>query len=122
MSGTFPSLLRLILKILLVTLVIGAAVFSLGWLAGWRTAVEFSNACFVVGGLFIALGTLSVMGGFKLRGDWLINFAQSAGPLTQFERTTQNVDNSLGIYSTLVLLTVCGLILMFASFVIDRIF
>jgi hypothetical protein len=115
------SILRLLLKILVLTLALGAIAFAIGWIVGWRSSLEISNEFFVIGAILIGIGALSVTGGFMLRGNYQLNVAQSAGVLGQSERTNQNVMNAVNTYSTLIIFTLSGIILILCSIGIDRV-
>jgi hypothetical protein len=121
MKITSNPIVRLFLKTILFTIILGLISFVIGWLFGWRTTLQFSNEFFIIGGLLIAIGTLSVAGGFMLRGNYPLNVAQSAGVLSQTERTNQNVINTVNTYSTLIILSISGLILIICSIGIDQI-
>jgi hypothetical protein len=109
-------------RIVLITIALGVLAFGIGWVIGWRTSIQYSNAYFVIGAILIGIGTLSVAGGFMFRGNYRLNYAQSAGILNNSERTNQNVSNASSTYSTLIIFTLSGLILILLSIGIDRLF
>jgi hypothetical protein len=116
----FLPMLRKTIKIILWTVALGVIASGCGWILGWRTALQFGNAFFILGGILIGIGTLSVAGGFMLRGKYPLNVAQSAGALSQTERTDQNVSNASSTYSTLILFTLSGVIMILFSIGVDR--
>jgi hypothetical protein len=120
MKENIFSIIRIFAKITLVTIALGALAFGIGWVIGWRTSLQYSNAFFIIGAILIGIGTLSVAGGFMLRGNYRLNYAQSAGVLTNSERTDQNVSNVSSTYSTLIIFALSGIIFIIFSIGIDR--
>lgn len=122
MKQTLMSYLRILGVGTALSAIIGAVVWILGLLLGWKTPVEYSNALFIAGAIALAVGILSVIGGYQLRGDFRLLYPQSAGVMDLKEQTASNVSEINRAYGTLLLLTVPGILLIVASILIDRIF
>jgi hypothetical protein len=120
MNNKKNSLFMISVRILITIIIIGLLILFVSWIIGLKTSIEYSNAFFIVGGVLIALGTLSIMGGFKIRGSFFLNFSQSAGALSLQERTQQNVTDSENINENSVVFTIIGVIYIVIAISIDK--
>jgi hypothetical protein len=110
-----PSFLR-IAGIYFGIAIAGVLVISLiGWAAGWKSSVEFSNAYFVAGAIIIGFGAISVLGGFGLRGDKRVLYPRSAGVLNLDEQINRLVDDSSKSERALIICFIVGTILIAAA-------
>ncbi len=92
----------------------------IGFLSGWRSALQFSNGFFVTGAVVIILGLLAVWGGFTARGDFAITYAQSVSDMSQAERVRLWMLDSLRGYGALFVATLCGALLILLSILVHR--
>lgn len=108
--------------ILLLTLIVSVLVLVIGWLAGLRTATQFSNTFFVTGAILIILGLLSVAGGFMQRANFNIVYSQSAGDAPLVGRTKQMMADIQQGYGMLILLEASGVLFVAISILIGQLF
>jgi amino acid transporter len=107
-EGRVATLLRLIGIIVLVALVILTVVTLIGWLAGWQMASQFGSG-FIWGGVAaIALGVLSIVGGWGTTRDSDYLYAQSASHQSMHERTRQSLRDSLRSYNLVIVTGAAG--------------
>ncbi len=104
----------------LLAVVIGLAAVIAGWLLGWETPTQFSDALFIAGGVALALGVASSIGGLKIRGDYFILYPQSAGDMNLEERSNRLVSDSIKSQRALILLAVCGILLIGVSVIVGN--
>ena len=102
------SFLRLVGTTLLLALLIGIIVASIGWLLGWKTTTQFSNGLFLLGGILVVLGILSVMGGYGMRSDFHVVYSQSAGEMNIAERGRRWAADMTQGYSAFLFLFLSG--------------
>lgn len=57
------TILRLLIRAIVLTLISGIVVAILGVLLGWKTATQFSDGFFWAGAILISLGVLNILGG-----------------------------------------------------------
>ncbi len=95
-----------------IALVVTLLVLAGGFLAGWRTAVQFSNGLFIAGSVVIILGIIAVWGGFTARGSFALTYAQSVSDMSIVERGKLWMLDSLRGYNAVVVATISGLLLI----------
>lgn len=122
MKTNFQTVLRIAIMALLCTLILGALVGLYGWVAGWRSATEFSNGLFVTGSAVIIFGLLSAWGGFTSRGNFEMTYAQSVGDMSLAERVKLWTVDALRGYNVLIAATIIGALLIGLSVLIYTIF
>jgi hypothetical protein len=122
MKKTVLRTLRRLSLGVLAALCIGAGIALYGWLRGWQTATQFSNALFVSGSAVIILGVLAIVGGFTSRGDFAITYSQSAGDASLPERTKQMMLDLLQGYNVLGFSGMIGVTLIGLSIFIYDVF
>jgi hypothetical protein len=105
-------ILRLFVTTFLIALVIGAIVSIVGWLLGWDTSVQFSNGLFISGGLIVVLGVFSVAGGYNMRADPHLTYAQSAGNMNLEQRAHRLVADMRQEYHVSIFLSLTGAFLI----------
>jgi len=98
-KGRLRALLRLLGISALAALALVVVVVAVCWAAGWRTAPQISSGLSVAGGVAIAMGVLSVVGGWGLTRDSGYMYAQSVSQQTITERTRQGLGDSLRSYN-----------------------
>ena len=106
------SIPRLILATLLLALLLCIIVLLIGVLLGWKTGTLYSNGLFLVGSIAIILGIFSVLGGFGMRSDFHVIYSQSAGAMSQKERTQRWVADMTQGYSAYIFLLLTGVFLI----------
>ncbi len=98
------------------------AIGLMGWILGWRTAVEFSNGFFMSGSAVIIFGLLALWAGFTSRGD----FAQTAPALDGNEPVAQRIKwiaiEVLRDYNVLATTAIIGLVMIGMSIVAYQFF
>jgi hypothetical protein len=112
MKQTLISYLRSSGIAVILAIVIGLVIGGIGWLSGWRNPVEFSDGFFIAGAVVIAIGLLSVLGGYQLRGNFTLLHSQSAGIMNRDEQTSRMVKDTADSYGALFLLSFCGILLI----------
>ena len=105
-------ILRLFVTTFLIALVIGILVSVIGWLLGWKTSVQFSNGLFISGGLIIAFGLFSVAGGYNMRADPHLTYAQSAGNMNIEGRARRLVADMRQEFHASIFLSLTGAFLI----------
>ena len=80
------------------------------WFAGWRSASQISSGLSWAGGIAIAIGVLSTLGGWGVTRDFQTMYAQSASHQDRSSRTRQTVRDSLRSYSLAIVTVVAGLL------------
>ena len=112
------SILRLFVTTFLLALALGLVISTSGWLLGWNTFTQFSNGLFMFGGIIVMLGLLSVTGGYTMRSDGKLLYAQSAGDMNLEERTRRMVtDMKQGYHVSLFLFLTGGFLIGMAILV-----
>lgn len=103
-------------------LVFCLAIGLMGWVVGWRTAIEFSNGFFMSGSAVIIFGLLALWGGFTSRGD----FAQTAPELDESTPVTQRARwlaiEVLREYNVLATTAIIGLVMIGMSIIAYQFF
>ena len=104
------ALLRLAGIIVLATLGLMVIVVAICWFAGWRSASQISSAMSWAGGIVIALGVLSIFGGWGVTRDPQYMYAQSVSHQDTTSRTKQAVRDSLRSYNLAIVAAAAGLL------------
>ena len=110
--------LRLTGVAVLMAVIVALLVSGIGWLAGWRTAVQFSNGLSGAGSIFLALGILSLAGGCRMRGGLRVPNRPPDRDMNRSERTKQFAADAIQGFNPLFLLACTGLILIGAALLI----
>jgi hypothetical protein len=117
------SVVRLLVTTLLLALLVGMLVSTLGWLLlRWKFATQFSNGFFLVGGILIVLGILGVLGGYGMRSDFRVLYSQSAGAMSTAERAKRWAADMTQGYSAFVFLLLTGAFLVGLSVLVGVVF
>ena len=104
------ALLRLAGITVLATLGLMVIVVAICWFAGWRSASQISSAMSWAGGIVIALGVLSIFGGWGVTRDPQYMYAQSVSHQDTASRTKQAVRDSLRSYNLAIVAAAAGLL------------
>lgn len=113
---------RSFIKSLVISGVISLLLVVAGFLLGWKTALQFSNAFFWAGALLIIFGVLSIFCGYSMRSNFGVVYSQSSGNANILERTKQWIADTEQSYSFYILLLICGMEIMLLSVLIDLVF
>ena len=116
------SFLRLLGTTLLLALIIGILVASIGWFLGWKTSTQFSNALFFPGGICIVMGIFSILGGTSMRSHFGVQYSQSAGDMSIGDRTKRWVADMNQGYGAFIFLFLTGGFLISLAVLIGIIF
>ena len=85
-------------------------VVAICWFAGWQSASQISSGLSWAGGIAIAIGVLSTVGGWGVTRDFRTMYAQSASHQDISSRTQQAVRDSLRSYNLAIVTVVAGLL------------
>ncbi len=122
MKDSLRNFLKILLTGIASGLVIGMLVGLFGWLRGWKTATEFSDGLFVTGSAIIIFGLLSVWGGFTMRGNFAVTYAQTASDASLPERAKQWSLDVLRGYNVLATTAIIGVVVLALSILVYNIF
>jgi hypothetical protein len=104
--------LRLAGTAVLIAIIAGLLVSGFGWLIGWRTAVQFSNGLSGAGSIILALGILSLAGGYRMRGGLRVPNRRTDSDLNRSDRAKLWAADTVQGYNPLVLFAITGLCLI----------
>ena len=116
------KILRLLAITFVLACVIGLTNAFIGWLLHWNSTTQFSNGFFGAGAILIALGLLSVMGGFGMRSDFKMLYSQSAGDMNTLERSKRWIADMTQGYGLFLFLLIPGILLIGVSILVANIF
>lgn len=108
-------LFRLIMKCALFALACGAVILIAGYLLGWRSVIDFSNACFWVGLLFFSAGFVHFIGNIYQTVDPRMQYSQTSIPVPRDERRRIIQADLARSHSFLIFMGAAGLILLALS-------
>jgi len=120
MNPQVARYLRLLLSAVLATVIASLVILVIALIYKWDTATQFSDGFFFAGAILVALGLLSLLGGFAQRADFKIIYSQSAGDASLAERTKQMVNDIRQGQGMLILLVGAGLLLILISILIGQ--
>jgi hypothetical protein len=104
------AILRLAGLTALVTVGLVIVVAGICWFAGWRSAAQISSGLSLAGGIVIAIGVLSTVGGWGLTRDAQYMYSQSVSHQSTSERTGQALRDSLRSCNLAIVATAAGLL------------
>jgi hypothetical protein len=105
-----------------ITIIVGGLTALTGWITGWQTAVQFSNGLFVAGSAVGLLGLLAVLGTYRARANFGIQYSQSTSDMNLSERTKLWVKDINQGYNALIVGVVSGALLIGLAILVDKIF
>jgi FtsH-binding integral membrane protein len=121
-QGRFQSMLRFLGAVALMDVGIFVVVILICWLLGWRTASQYGNATFFAGIAVIAVGIMSIVGSFELRGNPIYKYGQSVGMRTLADSTRQDMKEMNRSYRLVYQLATVGLVLIILGALIQTVF
>lgn len=113
---------ELLIIILLVTVVVGSVVALIGWISGWQTSTQFSNGFFISGSAVGLLGLLTVLGGYRARSSFGIQYSQSTSDMNLSERTKMWINDLNQGYNALIVCIASGALLIGLAILVDKLF
>ncbi|MEW5941338.1 MAG: hypothetical protein AB1750_16865 [Chloroflexota bacterium] len=117
-----PLLLRYFILAAIGIAILVLLIGGIGWLFGWRAAVEFSNGFFIVGAILAVFGAYSAIGGFGMRAHPGVNVARTASPASLEERNKQMIADMMQGTNAAYLLVFIGLLLIGIAVLIPNLF
>ncbi len=102
------SILIILIRAILVSLIIGIIVSAIGLILRWKTSAQFSDAFFLTGILLIAIAFVNALG--RLNQPY-IPYSQTALPADKDERFRLWTADTLHGYNILAFLGISGLLL-----------
>ncbi len=109
------------MRFLLWLLVILLATGIVDYLFGWRTLFLYAESLFLVGGLCIAVGSLSTMGNWSQTRTFPYQFASSISNADIATRAQQDMKDTEASYSFSVLAILAGFSLVLLSILIHQV-
>ena len=116
------KIVQLLGRTFLISLGIGSVVLVIGWLSKWASATQFSDGFFWAGAILITIGSMSVVGGSRMRADGSILYSQSAGDMNTFERSKIWVSDTMQGYGAFTFLLLIGSYLMLFAILAANLF
>lgn len=113
---------QMLIIIPLITVVIGSAVALIGWIAGWQTSTQFSNGFFISGSAVGLLGLLTVLGGYRARSNFEIQYSQSISDMNLSERAKLWIKDLNQGYNALIVCIASGALLIGLAILVDKLF
>lgn len=111
--------LRILKIAVLLAVAAGALTSIIGWLLGWNSARQFSDGLFWAGAILMGIGFLSVLGGYSMRTNYGIQYAETSGAMSMAERTRRWAADVAQGYTALLYLVVSGGALVGISILVD---
>ena len=125
------TLLRMLLKVLVITFIAAVIVVVIGLIARWQNAVQFSDGFFWAGAALAGIGVLGSFGDKDMRFNAGIKYLQSppqvqytqlSGAEDPHERAKRSVADSGKIFSSYLLLFLSAVLLILAGYLITVFF
>jgi hypothetical protein len=105
-------IVRILIRAILFSLILGVAITIIGLLRGWRTGTQFSDGFFWAGAILISIGFLNLRGALSQRTVSGLQNSQSAVHLDMAERfRIWEADAARG-YNLLAFLGASGVLLL----------
>ena len=109
-------------KMFLLSLVFGGMVAGIGWYIGWNTALQFSNAFFGVGSIFMVVGIFSIIGAISMRSDYKVLYSQSAGIMNLRERNQRWLADMTQSYNSFIYFFLVGGVQLLIALLVWKLF
>jgi hypothetical protein len=93
---------------------------GIGLIAGWRSGAQYSNAFFISGAILATVGLLSVLGNYRARSQFGIQYSQSSGDMALAERTKLWLADVTQGYNALIVLALSGALLISLSVLVAK--
>lgn len=113
------NLAKLVLGIVAAATVI---IVLIGLIFAWKSNVLYSNAFFAVGSGIILLGTLTILGQYRQRASFDLQYSQSTSDANIPERTSQWVKDIKQGYNFLIVCVISGSLLIVLAVLADKLF
>lgn len=98
-----------------------AIIVLIGLVFGWKSNVVYSNAFFALGCGIVLLGTLTILGQYRQRASFEVQYSQSVSDAKIPERTSQWVKDIKQGYNFLLVCVISGGLLILLAVVADKI-
>jgi hypothetical protein len=93
---------------------------GIGLITGWKSGVQYSNAFFISGAILATIGLLSVLGNYRARSTFGIQYSQSSGDMALAERTKLWLADVTQGYNALIVLALSGALLIGLSVLVAK--
>lgn len=100
--------------------ILALALLLLGYFLGWDKPIQYSNGFFMTGALLAVMGVLSVAGGFAMRADPHLTYAESASQASMAERNQRTIADGILRYRSMITLLGSGLLLILVAVLIGE--
>jgi hypothetical protein len=114
-------ILRVLRSALLTALGLGAAALIVCWLIGWRALYLMGQGLLIAGLGSIALGLLSTVGTWNVRGSFGYQFSRSVSHQQVGERTSQDVHDLFGSNAFMITTLLAGILLILLGSLLQQI-
>jgi hypothetical protein len=114
-------ILRVLRSAVLIALGLGVAAVIICWVVGWRTLYLMGQGLLFAGVGSIALGLLSTVGTWNVRGSFGYQFSRSASHQRVGERTSQDVRDLFGSNAFMITTLLAGILLVLLGSLLQQI-
>lgn len=111
---------RMVVFIISLFLMVTLVESGIGLIAGWKTGAQYSNAFFISGSILATIGLLSVLGNYRARSNFGIQYSQSSGDMALAERTKLWLADVTQGYNALIVLALSGALLIGLSVLVAK--
>lgn len=108
-------ILRVLRNAALTALGLGVAVGIVCWVIGWRTLFQIGQGLLIAGVGSVALGILSTMGNWNVRGSFNYQYSRSAAHQQIGERASQDTRDLFGSNAFMIVTLLAGMLLALAG-------
>ena len=116
------AILRILIGVILLSLISGIVVSTIGVMHGWKTSTQFSDGFFWAGAIFIAIGFWNILGMYSQPPDSRLQHSQSAVHLDADERFKIWEADILRGRHLLAFLGISSLLLFGLSILVSKLF
>ena len=97
-----------------------AIIILIGLIFAWKSNVAYSNAFFALGSGIVLLGTLTILGQYRQRANFGVQYSQSVSEAKLPERTSQWVKDIKQGYNFLIVCVISGGLLILLAVLADK--
>lgn len=97
-----------------------AIIILIGLIFAWKSNVAYSNAFFALGSGIVLLGTLTILGQYRQRANFGVQYSQSVSDAKLPERTSQWVKDIKQGYNFLIVCVISGGLLILLAVLADK--
>lgn len=119
-QNRWKTVKRMVVIIVGLFLLIALIESGIGLIAGWKTGAQYSNAFFISGSILATIGLLSVLGNYRARSNFGIQYSQSSGDMALAERTKLWLADVTQGYNALIVLALSGALLIGLSVLVAK--